>query len=61
MAGEHRDADPGSMAGGLLIRPKKEGNGFKAPAPRTSLLGNASGEADMRPRRKYYSRLQEHN
>ncbi|CAL5219753.1 g1653 [Coccomyxa viridis] len=27
------------MAGGLLIRPKKEENGFKAPAPRTSLLG----------------------
>ena len=47
MAEENHDADLGSMAGGLLIRPKKEENGFKAPAPRTSLLGNASGEANM--------------
>ncbi len=48
MAEVKRDADPDSMAGGLLIRPKREENGFKAPAPRTSLLGNASGETGIR-------------
>ena len=39
MAEEKRDEVPSSMAGGLLIRPKKDENGFEAPAPRTSLLG----------------------
>lgn len=43
MAEEKRDENPGSMAGGLLIRSKKDENGFKAPAPRTSLLGTCLG------------------
>ena len=45
MAEDKHDADPGIMAGGLLIRSTKSDNGFKAPEPRASLLGNASGEA----------------
>jgi len=39
MAEAEHDADLSSMAGGLVMRPRKDDNGFKAPAPRTSLLG----------------------
>ena len=41
MAGDSGDTVVDAIAGGLVIRSSKKENGFKAPAPRTSLLGTS--------------------
>ena len=41
MAGDSGDSAIDAVYGGLVIRSSKTENGFKAPAPRTSLLGTS--------------------
>ena len=41
MAGDSGDSAIDAVPGGLVIRSSKKENGFKAPAPRTSLLGTS--------------------
>ena len=41
MAGDSGDSAIDAVPGGLVIRSSKKENSFKAPAPRTSLLGTS--------------------